>query len=115
MLRKTCVGMKWFRSHIKQGSRLALFALAIQFMLSLGHFHAIAALASPAIQSSPTLSNLSDVNGLAAMVTVGGSTARLNLSGVRLSKHPDSVSLYFRYDPQPTRKCHSSDPGQDAR
>jgi hypothetical protein len=35
--------MKWFRSNIKTGSRLALFALAIQFALSFGHFHAAAA------------------------------------------------------------------------
>jgi len=31
--------MKWFRRHIKTGSRLALFALAVQFVLSFGHFH----------------------------------------------------------------------------
>ena len=31
--------MKWFRSNIRRGSRLALFALAIQFLLSFGHFH----------------------------------------------------------------------------
>jgi hypothetical protein len=43
--------MKWFRSNIKTGSRLALFALALQFALSFGHFHA-AAQAAPAIQSS---------------------------------------------------------------
>ena len=30
--------MKWFRKHLKHGSRLALFALAIQFALSFGHF-----------------------------------------------------------------------------
>jgi hypothetical protein len=42
--------MKWFRSNIKHGSRLALLALAIQFVLSFGHFHAIAAQAAPAIQ-----------------------------------------------------------------
>src|SRR3979490_1657244 len=42
--------MKWFRKHIKTGSRLALFALAIQFVLSFGHFHGIAAQAAPAIQ-----------------------------------------------------------------
>ena len=46
------VGMKWFRSNIKHGSRLALFALALQFALSFGHFHANAAPAAPAIQSS---------------------------------------------------------------
>jgi hypothetical protein len=42
--------MKWFRSNIKGGSRLALFALAIQFVLALGHFHGVAE-AAPAIQS----------------------------------------------------------------
>jgi hypothetical protein len=45
------VGMKWFRSNIKTGSRLALLALALQFALSFGHFHA-AAQAAPAVQSS---------------------------------------------------------------
>ncbi len=34
--------MKWFRSNIKYGSRLALLALALQFGLSFGHFHASA-------------------------------------------------------------------------
>ncbi|HEY2212463.1 MAG TPA: DUF2946 family protein [Bradyrhizobium sp.] len=49
--------MKWFRSNIKHGSRLALFALAIQFVLSFGHFHGGAARAAPAIQSGPAQSN----------------------------------------------------------
>ena len=44
--------MKWFRSNIKRGSRLALFALAIQFALSFGHFHAVAAQAAQAVQPS---------------------------------------------------------------
>jgi hypothetical protein len=44
--------MKWFRSNIKHGSRLALFALAIQFALSFGHFHGISAQAAPAIQQT---------------------------------------------------------------
>jgi DUF2946 family protein len=59
--REVHFGMKWFRSHIKQGSRTALFALAIQFALSFGHFHGIAAQAAPAIQSG-----LSYSDGLAA-------------------------------------------------
>lgn len=41
--------MKWFRSNIKHGSRLALFALAIQFVLSFGHHHGAVALAAPAV------------------------------------------------------------------
>ncbi|WP_407148241.1 DUF2946 family protein [Bradyrhizobium sp. ORS 86] len=44
--------MKWFRRHIRTGSRLALFALAVQFVLSFGHFHPIAAAhAGPAAQT----------------------------------------------------------------
>jgi hypothetical protein len=46
--------MKWFRSNVKQGSRLAVFALAIQFALSFGHFHGVAAQAAPSIQSVAT-------------------------------------------------------------
>ena len=67
--------MKWFRSNIKHGSRLALLALAIQFVLSFGHFHGLAAQAAPAIQSgiqssliqiSPTPFEASRANALAA-------------------------------------------------
>ena len=44
--------MNWFRKHLKHGSRLALFALAIQFALSFGHFHGLSAVqAAPAVQS----------------------------------------------------------------
>jgi hypothetical protein len=39
--------MKWIRSKLKHGSRVALFALAIQFVLSFGHFHGGAARAAP--------------------------------------------------------------------
>jgi hypothetical protein len=58
--------MKWFRSNIKHGSRLALFALAIQLVLSFGHFHGGAAQAAPAIQSGPALSDLSYASSLPA-------------------------------------------------
>ena len=40
--------MKWFRSNVKHGSRVALFALAVQFALSFGHFHGLDAQAAPA-------------------------------------------------------------------
>ena len=40
--------MKWFRKHVKLGSRLALFALALQFALAFGHSHAFAAQAATA-------------------------------------------------------------------
>jgi hypothetical protein len=41
--------MKWFRSNIRRGSQLALFTLAIQFLLSFGHFHGNGAQAAPAL------------------------------------------------------------------
>jgi len=44
--------MKWFRSNIKQGARLALLALVVQFALSFGHFHAVTAQGAIAAQSS---------------------------------------------------------------
>ena len=44
--------MKWLRSNIQHGSRLALFALAVQFVLSFGHFHGVSAQAAPAIQQT---------------------------------------------------------------
>ncbi len=47
--------MKWFRSNIRRGSRLALFALAIQFLLSFGHFHASHAQAAPAVAKQSAL------------------------------------------------------------
>jgi hypothetical protein len=54
--------MNWFRSNIKHGSRLALLALAIQFALSFGHFHGIAAQAAPAIQQVQQASQQSPSN-----------------------------------------------------
>jgi hypothetical protein len=50
--------MKWFRSNIKHGARLALLALALQFGLSFGHFHVGAAQAA-AIQPIDAQSDIS--------------------------------------------------------
>jgi hypothetical protein len=54
--------MRWFRSNRKTGSRLALFALALQLVLSFGHIHrenlygpAGAAASAPATEKSPSL------------------------------------------------------------
>ncbi|WFU75499.1 DUF2946 family protein [Bradyrhizobium sp. CB2312] len=46
--------MSWFRKHLKLGSRLALFALVVQFAVSFGHVHAFAAQAAPSSPTSPT-------------------------------------------------------------
>jgi hypothetical protein len=58
--------MKWFRSKIKTGSRLALFALAIQFAFSFGHFHGEIARAAPALQAGLADTDLAVSAALAA-------------------------------------------------
>jgi Protein of unknown function (DUF2946) len=47
--------MKWFHSNIRGGARLALFALFVQFALSFGHFHALAAPAKAAPSALPSI------------------------------------------------------------
>jgi len=47
--------MKWFRSNVRRLSRLALFALAIQVLLSFGHFHVSGAQATPALMDGSQL------------------------------------------------------------
>src|ERR1700761_8847833 len=49
------IDMQWLRSNIRLGGRLALFALTVQLLLSFAHVHAIAAPATPSIQSSQQL------------------------------------------------------------
>lgn len=58
--------MNWFRKHLRGGSRLALFALAIQFVMAFGHFHSLAAQAAPAIQTGVTDAGFATTAGLAA-------------------------------------------------
>src|SRR3954453_23736431 len=41
------LGMKWFRSNLRIGSRLALLSLLLQFALSFGHFHSVTTQAAP--------------------------------------------------------------------
>ena len=48
-----CFRMKWFRSNIRHGARLALFALLVQFALTFGHSHWFAQ-AAPLAQSQLT-------------------------------------------------------------
>src|SRR6201990_3599257 len=40
---EVCLVMKWFRSNIRTGARLALLALLVQFALSFGHVHGLVA------------------------------------------------------------------------
>ena len=75
---KAHADMKWFRSNPRIGSRLALFALAIQFVLSFGHFHGVSAQAT-SVDAKP--SGLHDGVGSAA-ARLGTSAAQANAAGV---------------------------------
>jgi hypothetical protein len=67
--------VNWFRKHVKHGSRLALFALAIQFALSFGHFHGAAAQAAPSILAGLSLADLAYI-GTSAAPDAADQTAR---------------------------------------
>jgi hypothetical protein len=76
--------MKWFRKYLKHGSRLALFALAIQFALSFGHFHAFAAQAAPAIATGLAQADLDYAQSLTTQATAG------EAAGKQQPSHPDT-------------------------
>jgi hypothetical protein len=61
--------MKWFRSNIKSGARLALFALFVQLALSFGHFH-VSAAPSSARMAQPAQADIALVE--AGQPDVGG-------------------------------------------
>ncbi len=81
--------MKWFRSNIRHGTRLAFFALAVQFVLSFGHFHAIAAPAVPALQSGTSQFDISYTGILRAPDAAGKSTPQQPASDHDSDQHPD--------------------------
>jgi hypothetical protein len=83
--------MNWFRSNIKHGSRLALFALAIQFVLSFGHFHAIAAQAAPAIQAGAAQSDVAYTGNLPALDVISKSTPQSPASDHDSDQHTNDV------------------------
>jgi hypothetical protein len=73
--------MKWVRANIKHGSRLALLALAIQFVVSFGHFHGSSAQAEPAIaaatmQSAPVAASSPAPENAALNSAIGGGHAQ---------------------------------------
>jgi hypothetical protein len=52
--------MQWFRSNIRNGARLALLALLVQFALSFGHVHGFVAQAAAATQSAMPADHAAD-------------------------------------------------------
>ena len=61
--------MQWLRANLRFGSRLALFALAIQLVLSFGHLHLDAAALGP--QQSAAVAAAADQNGAPDGPTTG--------------------------------------------
>jgi hypothetical protein len=54
--------MKWFRSNIRNGARLALLALAVQFALSFGHVHGFVPQPASATQLVQPADHAADTN-----------------------------------------------------
>jgi len=54
--------MRWFRTHIGLGSRLALFALTVQLVLSFGHVH-VGKIASVSSHGATTVAQAPDTDG----------------------------------------------------
>ena len=81
--------VNWFRKHLKHGSRLALFALAIQFALSFGHFHGEIARAAPAIQAGLADADLA----IAATLVAPLSEAAQQPSGPDTDRHGSDCAI----------------------
>jgi hypothetical protein len=85
--------MKWVRANTRLGARAALLALAIQFALSFGHFHAIAAQTTPAIEAAqqqlpaPAPDSGQHPDDLCAICVVAG------LAGTAMAAAPPSLPL----------------------
>ena len=75
--------MNWFRRHLKHGSRLALFALAIQFALSFAHWHVEPAQSAPAVQAV-----------LADIVVAPVAEAERQPSGHDTDQHPSDCAVW---------------------
>ena len=82
--------MNWFRSNIKHGSRLALLALALQFGLSFGHFHA-SAREAPTVQS---VAAQSDITAALAATDPVDHTARQPPSHNETDQHPAEACAF---------------------
>ena len=94
-------GMKWFRSNIRLGSRLALFALAIEFLLSFGHFHGSRGQAAPALLDAKQ-SGLHDTVRFAATQSRG-----LDRASLEDASRPARLMTSSDREPgsQPTDDC----------
>ena len=98
---KAHADMRWFRSRVRFGSRFALFALAIQFLLSFGHFHGSRAQAAPALVDAKQ-SGLHDTVSFAAT-----HLAALDRASLEEASRPVRLKASSDREPggQPTDDC----------
>ena len=103
------VGMKWFRANIRQGSKLALLALALQFLLSFGHFHGVARAATSSqsdlamsaqavhLRQQPVSDHDSDrqANDACAICAVIGMASTVLFATPPLLRLPESVEFLY--------------------
>jgi hypothetical protein len=104
--------MKWFRSNIRNGARLALLALLVQFALTFGHVHGFAAQAASAAQSVLTADHAADSKAkpqqapgkhdsdqpadVCAICAVMGMASTVLFSSPPILLLPDAVQLLHR-------------------
>ena len=100
--------MKWFRSNIRTGARLALLALLVQFALSFGHVHGFAPQAASATQSVVPLDRAADpqpapgkhdsdqTNDVCAICAVMAMASTVLFSAPPILLLPDAVAILHR-------------------
>ena len=97
--------MKWFRSNIRTGARLALLALLVQFALSFGHIHGFAPQAASATQSvlpadhaanpqpAPGKHDSDQTNDVCAICAVMAMASTVLFSTPPILRLPDAVEI----------------------
>ena len=99
--------MHWFRTHIRNGSTLALIALALQMVLAFGHFHAGHALAAPhgtSIEHAPPPEpdqpqpHAAEHCDICAVLSIAGTMLAASPPALRLPPVADPVRVTVRTD-----------------
>ena len=100
--------MKWFRSNIRTGARLALLALLVQFALSFGHVHGLVPPAASATQSvapadhaakpqpAPGKHDGDQTNDVCAICAVMAMASTMLFSAPPILQLPEAVAILHR-------------------
>jgi hypothetical protein len=100
--------MKWFRSNIRNGAKLALLALLVQFALSFGHVHGFVPPAASATQSvlpadhaakpqpTPSKHDSDQTTDVCAICAVMAMASAVVFSAPPILLLPDAVQILHR-------------------